>query len=132
MFCVYGIRLEGINGGTIENIEIYNLNSHTELGNEICGQYSQNNYDSTGTFRYTYPMQKGFSGNHVQGISLCSSENIIFKDINIHDLNSKNGLTYGLALWPNNQVQLQGSFNMYKKKKKKKIIQFALLHTPHK
>ena len=60
-------------------------------------------------------MQVGFSGNMVQAIQLNAAKDVSFNTIQIHDLKSSYGQVYGMAIWPENDVTLDGDVTIYKK-----------------
>jgi hypothetical protein len=108
---VTGIRLDGVNSVTMENIEIYEITDETPLGKTICGEYGGfmggDSGFAGGHFRQTMPMQIGFSGNTVQGMTINAATDITLSNINVHDLTSYYGAAFGVALWPATSVTLK-------------------------
>ena len=102
-----GIRLDGIDNAELNNIEIYDMYDYTKLGSELCGEYDWGFHNGGGHFLQKMPMQTGFSGNMVQGISIVNSDATL-SDINVHDIGSATGLTYGIALWKDCKIELSG------------------------
>ena len=98
---IVGLRIEATDGANLNNISIINLHELTLLGSNVCPQFI--NSDGTGYVGQTYPMQRGFSGNNLQGISICSSKNI-YIDGKIHLSNFFNDYSQisGISIWTGN------------------------------
>jgi len=112
---INGLRLDGVKDITISNLQIYNLKDSTPVGKETCGNYESFYWDSGesgGHFRQTFPMQIGFSGNMNQAINVNAAENIILKDIEINNIESETGPSFGISIWPACTVELQGDINV--------------------
>ena len=104
---IIGIRMDGIENIELSNIEIYDMYDYTKLGSDICGEYEYGHGTGAGHFLQKTPMQTGFSGNMMQGISIVNS-NVKLEDINIHDIGSATGVAYGIAIWKDNNINLNG------------------------
>jgi len=109
---VTGIRIDGVQDVTMNNIYIYDIVESTPLGKMDCGNYGTFNGGESGLagghFRQTFPMQYGFSGNMLQGVTINAARNITLKNLYVNDLESAYGPTFGIALWPATNVSLQG------------------------
>ena len=111
---INGLRIDGVENVEISNIEIYDIIEHTPMGRMECGHYAEyKGGDCTGAcgghFRQTKPMQIGFSGNMLQGININAAKDIKMKDINIYNLESKNGAVYGVSIWPGVHATMEGT-----------------------
>jgi hypothetical protein len=94
---IIGLRLEGVENGQLSNIQIYDLKDYTEFGMRC----SKSEFASA-------PIQIGFSGKMVQGLSISTSRNIQFADIKVQNLMSSYGDVYGFAIWTNNNLTIAG------------------------
>ena len=74
--------------------------------------FVQGDFSGSGTFRYQLPVQKGFSGNNLQGISIIASTNVKINNLEINNIIGDYGISYGLAIWPNVDIYLQGDINI--------------------
>ena len=138
-----GLRMDAVYDVEISNIYVYNLFEHTPLGNTFCGEYDGNSgygiygqdggdYEdegeeeeeeeslssltapgSGGHFRQVIPIQRGFSGNNVQAISIVGAYDIRFSnDIMISNLESYYGEIFGFSVWPASDVTISQGSNM--------------------
>ena len=113
-----GLRIDGSEDIELNNIYVYNLYEETPLGSLFCGEYSMAGEDLHGTgggahLRQVSPMQTGFSGNNLNGISIVGSKNIRFKnEIFVYNLNNKYGEGHGISIWPNAEIILLSDTNV--------------------
>lgn len=111
---ILGLRLEGVKNGIVSNIEIYDLYDYGEFGMKC----SHTEFASA-------PIQIGFSGNMVQGISVTTSHDVQFYNIKIHDLTSDYGHVYGFAAWTHNNITIAGNVQIDNINAGAKIQQYA-------
>ena len=109
------MRLDGVDGVQVKNLEIFDIYDSSPVGKETCG-----NYDdfcalcgtSGGHFRQTLPMQVGFTGNMAQAINVNAAKNVEFEDVSIYDITSETGPAFGISIWPECDVTLKGTINV--------------------
>jgi len=101
---ITGIRIDNVHNVKVEGfINIERLHNLGNFGASQCGKYK----DSTGGHKYQqYPLQVGYTGNEVHGISLIGSHGMIAEDasIKIDNLLSARGSVFGLQFYPNSNV----------------------------
>ena len=113
-----GLRIDGSVNVELSNIYIYNLYEETPLGSTFCGKYSKAGEDLHGTgggghLRQVSPMQIGFSGNNLNGISIVGSKHIQFKnEIFLYNLNNKYSEGHGISIWPNSEITILSNTNV--------------------
>ena len=111
---ILGLRLDGVADLHINGLEIYNLYDSTPVGRSECGEYTDYSFSKGGGhFRQVQPMQIGFSGNMVQGIAINTVENSVFENIVVHDLTSETGASFGIAIWPANDIEFTNDITVY-------------------
>ena len=75
---VMGVRVDGVRGAKLANLDIYNLVSETAPGSAACGEYTSFEPNpgplGGGHMAQRQPMQVGFSGNSVQGVALNAAD----------------------------------------------------------
>merc|ERR1719295_2239510 len=110
---IMGVRLDGVSNAKLSNIEIYNMIQETDLGSTLCGEYTGFEPNSAafvgGHITQSSPMQVGFSGNMVQGISLNAADGVLMDSIYIKGLNSHSGDAIALSVWPSVSAVLTGN-----------------------
>ena len=99
-----GLRLNGVDDGELKNVQISDIRSWTDIGTLLGGKYEN-------IVSQQAPYMKGFSMNMVNGISLTFSKNIILNDVAVNTVISKTGLSYGLALWYDTEIEI-GNISM--------------------
>ena len=108
-----GVRLDGVSNAKLSNIEIYNMIQETDLGSTLCGEYTGFEPNSAafvgGHITQSSPMQVGFSGNMVQGISLNAADGVVMNDIYIKGLDSHSGDAIAISVWPSVNAVLTGN-----------------------
>eukprot|EP01084_Bolivina_argentea_P021273 39520_1 len=106
-----GIRVDGVNNLQLKQININNLKEVTPPGTSLCGKYTSFDRDCIGKcgghIRQKEPMQVGFSGHNLQGICLNAAKNVNVGKININNLQSLYGLTYGISIWPSVDIMFE-------------------------
>lgn len=86
----FGIKIDGLNSSTLEDIYISNIESHGEKGSILAGHYQK-----------SHPLQahlNGYQGCFLIGIEINASDNVTAKNINIKSLESKYGSSYALRV----------------------------------
>ena len=108
---IVGLRIEATDTAILNDIRITNLHQVTPLGSNVCTKFF--NSDGTGYSGQTYPMQRGFSGNNLQGISICSSVNV-YIDGSVYLSNFVNDYseTSGISVWTGNDVTISSTSNI--------------------
>ena len=96
---VMGIRFNGVNNGELRNVVIENIISQTPMGSELGGKY-------TNIVTQQAPYMNGYSMNMVNGISLTFAKNVIFNGIYLNNIISATGLSFGIALWYDTQINI--------------------------
>ena len=113
---INGLRIDGVDGVLISNVEVYDITEQTPLGKEVCGSYDEWEGDSAGFggghFRQAMPMQTGFSGTMLQGININAAQNVVIKDVSLTELESHNGPVFGISIWPAVDVTFEGKFEL--------------------
>ena len=104
-----GLRLDGVDTVEINDIKIENLYEKSAMGSYACGEYFGFSKETGGGhFKQRLPMQSGFSGNMLQGMSIVSSTNINFNGlIDISNLNNDYSSAYGISFWPSNDITIK-------------------------
>merc|ERR1712048_1127890 len=104
---IFGIRMDNVRNVKMEGqIHIERLHNLGAFGDNVCGKYFNS---VNGGHKYQqYPMQVGYTGNEVHGISLIGSECLIADEaeIEIDNLLSARGSVFGLQLYPNSNVNV--------------------------
>lgn len=100
---VIGIRMDGVTGVHFDDLEIYDLQEHGDLGSDLCGEYwtydmSEHNHGGGNIFQ-NEPYLYGYTGNYVHGIFSDFAVMEMSGDIKLYDMKSDTGLTRGLALY---------------------------------
>tara|TARA_B100001093_G_scaffold520421_1_gene615698 strand:+ start:1435 stop:3387 length:1953 start_codon:yes stop_codon:yes gene_type:complete len=86
----FGIKIDGLNSSFLENINITNIFSEGKKGSLLAGNYQK-----------SHPKQDhldGYQGCFLYGLSLNASEDINVNNININNLESKNGSSYAIKV----------------------------------
>jgi hypothetical protein len=89
---ILGFKLDGICNLYFKNCSVKDIVNEGPLGSDVCGKY-----------KYSHLQQKqiGYNGTTVRGVSLSACNTVIMKYINIENLWSHNGLTYGIHMHNN-------------------------------
>jgi len=105
---IAGFRVDGVDNVVVSNLEIYELYDYSTVGSEKCGEYEAGGGNiQGGHFLQKRPMQMGFSGNMMQGISVDYCE-VSMSDIYVHDIGSATGLAFGMSIWPGTELSIDG------------------------
>jgi len=99
----FGLRIDGVDSVSIDNLMIENIVEHGDLGYEMCGPCSKC------AFEARTPYQIGYAGNMAQGISADYATNLKVKDLTIRNVESKTGRAVGFSVWPGTTVSMEGN-----------------------
>ncbi len=103
---IIGVRIDGANNLNINGLNIYDLQSISELGSMRCGEYD------TPMIAGEQPyIQPGYNGHRVHGLILVYT-NATLENINIYNLQSNFGDVYGLRIFDGSQVILKNNINV--------------------
>lgn len=106
---VFGIRIDNVQNLKMEgDIKISGLHNLGEFGDsELCGKYFTGK--NGGHHNQEYPVQIGYTGNEVHGISFVGSSGYIEENANvmIHDLVSARGSSFGLNFYSGNNIEIR-------------------------
>ena len=100
-----GLRIDGVEDVTVDNLKIENLYEYAKLGSELCGEYDHSH------FTQRLPFQVGYSGNMMQGVSIDYAD-VVMKDVEIANLESSTGMAVGINLWYGTDVTFENSVKM--------------------
>ena len=105
-----GLRIDGTKNVQLSNIKVENLHDYSILGTLACGEYEgHTDFGEGGHLKQATPMQTGYSGNNVQGIAISSSELTMANNIEINNVESDYGDSYGISFWTANDVKFSDS-----------------------
>jgi len=128
---VMGVRVDGVRGAKLANLDIYNLVAETAPGSSACGEYTSFEPNSGalggGHMAQRQPMQVGFSGNNVQGVALNAADEVEVTDVNVHNLVSLSGDAIGVAVWPSVNLDVTGDVSVEDIVAGAQLTSFALL-----
>tara|TARA_B100000524_G_C23632177_1_gene363574 strand:+ start:29 stop:736 length:708 start_codon:yes stop_codon:yes gene_type:complete len=86
----FGLRIEGINTCTLDNISINNIESFGEEGSYLAGNYQK-----------SHPKQahlNGYLGNPIFGLDINASNDINVENLSINSISSKTGSASGICI----------------------------------
>merc|ERR1712048_1200561 len=96
---IFGVRIDNVLNVSIDGFlhisELHNLGEFGE--SELCGAYFS--AQSGGHHNQQYPVQIGYTGNEVHGLTMIGSEGVIRGEIAISDLLSARGSCFGLNFY---------------------------------
>jgi len=84
----FGIRIDGLNTGLIDNLTISNVSTISKEGSLLAGNY-----------RKSHPKQnqlEGYHGHHMYGINLNASNDVTLSNVSLKNITSKYGLSHGI------------------------------------
>ena len=106
---IFGIRIDNVQSVKMEgHIAISNLHNLGEFGDsDLCGRYFTGK--NGGHHNQEYPVQIGYTGNEVHGISFVGSSGSFEQSANvvITDLVSARGSSFGLNFYSGNDFAVQ-------------------------
>ena len=110
---IMAIRIDNVKNIKIDGfINIERLHNLGEFGENVCGKY--HNSDNGGHLNQVYPLQIGYTGNEVHGISFIGSEGVIMENakIMINNLMSARSNVYGLQFYPNSNIRIRSNVDI--------------------
>eukprot|EP01084_Bolivina_argentea_P036369 67300_1 len=110
-----GIRIDGVNDITFNNLNIYNLHEYSPIGSFLCTDYWEGNMENffgTGHFLQNTPYLYGYTGNMVHGIFADFAQITISGESNINDLYSGTGLVYAIASYTSVNIDIYDNLNI--------------------
>lgn len=99
-----GIKLEFTKGVKINNVEISNIHSLSDLGTDKCGEWTDSS--NGGHMLQAGWSNKGYMATHAFGMVLHTIEGIM-QNVNINNIVSYYGPAYGYYLMMNNNLTIQ-------------------------
>ena len=87
---VLRLKVNGVSGGRIKDLEVYNLESDTRLGTKSINPYEQ-------IITQQKPYMIGYRMNMVQALTISEYDDIQLENIDIRTVKLKIGLVRGLA-----------------------------------
>jgi len=105
------LEISGVEGVTMNNVKIENLQDETPLGSNLCGVIDQPQHGQY-HFAQQLPYQVGFSMNMVMGITIDFSD-VDMSNTHIEGLYSHTGLVYGMAGWFESTINVDGEMNIH-------------------
>lgn len=78
-----GLKLDGLNRLTLDNVTVYNIHNHSPLGSELCGPY-ETSHSGQG-------IKEGSSSGNARGVSLAACKNVCINDCTVDEIHSDNG-----------------------------------------
>merc|ERR1719273_1173 len=95
------MKASGVEGLTVKNLRIENIQDETPLGSDLCG------YADKYHFSQQTPYQVGFSMNMVMGVTVDFVTEATFEDVTIRKMASDTGLVYGFAAWFESEITVK-------------------------
>lgn len=84
----FGLRIDGLNTGVIDNLTITNVISLGKEGSDMAGNY-----------RKSHPTQKhlnGYHGHHTYGVHLNASNDLMLENVTLKNIKSTHGSCHGV------------------------------------
>merc|ERR1719410_1811098 len=100
------MKASGVEGMTVKNLRIENIQDETPLGSDLCG------YADKYHFSQQTPYQIGFSMNMVMGVTVDFVTQATFEDVTVRKMASDTGLVYGFAAWFESDITVTDSITV--------------------
>merc|ERR550525_1167333 len=99
---VIGVRMDGVEGVSFNNLEISDLTEQSEMGSTVCGVYWDEMFQKFmggGNTLQNAPYLYGYTGNRVHGIFSDWAQFTLDGEVKITDLECATGMVRGLGLY---------------------------------
>jgi len=100
---IFGLRIDSVDTFQLDNVQIEDLQNIGYYGSWVCGHYS--NAEDGGHRNQRSPMQYGYTGTEIHGVSVINSIGSI-ENLSVNKIISARGDAAGLRLYPGNQLTL--------------------------